>query len=48
MPAIEPATSSFLAGFVSAVPQWELLQAFILKYFIGFDSVVNGVSFFLF
>ena len=42
-PGIKPETSWFLAGFVSAAPQWELLEAFSDEQrFTGLLKVVSG------
>ena len=34
MPGIEPATSSFLVRFISAVPRWEVLNVFLKLIFL--------------
>ena len=33
-PGIEPSTSWFLVGFISAAPQWELLHTFFFLFFL--------------
>ena len=40
-PGIEPATSWFLVGFISAVPQWEL-QAYKLLHSEGTTNKIRG------
>ena len=43
-PGIEPATSWFLVGFISVVPQWELLKECLYKTEILVSNVVQRVK----